>query len=126
LLCKSHCSQPAGGEGVFLMSIADLETAVRLGLRLCVLVYDDAAYAAEVHHFGPDGHPTDLVVFPDRDIAAIARGFGAQGIVARGLADLEPLRAWVEAGAQGVFVVDAKVTPDLVADWLEEAFRGEH
>ncbi|QVQ54878.1 thiamine pyrophosphate-binding protein [Spiractinospora alimapuensis] len=114
------------GDGGFLMSIAELETAVRLDITLCVVVYDDAAYAAEVHHFGPEGHPTDTVRFPDRDIAAIARGFGAEGIVVRTLDDLRPLRDWVAQGPRGVFVVDAKVTPDLVADWLEEAFRGEH
>ncbi|HEY3684216.1 MAG TPA: thiamine pyrophosphate-binding protein [Streptosporangiaceae bacterium] len=116
----------AVGDGGLLMSIADLETAVRLGLRLFVLVYDDAAYSAEVHHFGPMGHPTKIVEFPDTDIAAIARGYGAHGAVIRTEADLEAVRAWLADGAQGVFVADAKVTPALAADWLEEAFRGEH
>ncbi|WP_344954196.1 thiamine pyrophosphate-binding protein, partial [Actinomadura miaoliensis] len=114
------------GDGGFWMGLADLETAVRLGLRLFVLVYDDAAYSAEVHHFGPMGHPTSLVEFPDRDIAAVARGHGARGAVVRTLDDLAPVRRWVAEGAPGVFVADAKITPDLVADWLEEAFRGEH
>jgi len=116
----------AVGDGGFLMSIADLETAVRLDQRLFVLVYDDAAYSAEVHHFGPMGHPTKIVEFPDTDIAAIARGYGAQGTVIRTLDDLDPVRTWVTNGARGVFVADAKVTPGLAADWLEEAFRGEH
>ena len=116
----------AVGDGGFLMSIADLETAVRLGSRLFVLVYDDAAYSAEVHHFGPQGHPTKIVEFPDTDIAKIARGYGAQGAVIRGLDDLDAVRSWVADGAQGVFVADAKVVPGLAADWLEEAFRGEH
>lgn len=116
----------AVGDGGFLMSIADLETAVRLGSRLFVLIYDDAAYSAEVHHFGPQGHPTKIVEFPDTDIAAIARGYGAQGIVIRTLDDLAPVHHWVKSGAQGVFVADAKVPPGLAADWLEEAFRGEH
>src|SRR4029077_15526178 len=34
------------GDGGFMMSISDLETALRLGLRLCILVYNDASYAA--------------------------------------------------------------------------------
>lgn len=116
----------AVGDGGFLMGIADLETAVRLGLRMFVLVYDDAAYSAEVHHFGPMGHPTKIVEFPDTDIAAIARGYGAHGAVIRTLDDLAAVRSWVADGAHGVFVADAKVTPGLTADWLEEAFRGEH
>jgi acetolactate synthase I/II/III large subunit len=114
------------GDGGALMGVADLETAVRLGLDMLVVVYDDAAYGAEVHHFGPHGHPTDTVVFPDVDIAAVGRGYGARGAVVRSLDDLEPVRAWVADGARGVFVLDAKVVPTLVADWLEEAFRGEH
>ena len=115
----------AVGDGGLLMSIADLETAVRLGLRMFVLVYDDAAYGAEVHHFGPMGHSTKIAEFPDTDVAAIARGYGAHGAVVRTLADLDAVRSWVADGARGVFVADAKVTPGLVADWLEEAFR-EH
>ena len=37
------------------MSVAELDTVVRLGLPMVVAVYDDEAYGAEVHHFGPDG-----------------------------------------------------------------------
>ena len=43
----------ATGDGGFLMAIAELETAVRLGLGLVIVVYNDHAYGAEVHHFGP-------------------------------------------------------------------------
>ena len=40
----------------------------------------------------------------------------------RTLADLETVRAWVEEGARGVFVIDAKISPDLEADWHAERF----
>jgi thiamine pyrophosphate-dependent acetolactate synthase large subunit-like protein len=33
-----------------LIVVAELDTAVRLALPLVVVVYDDAAYGAEVHH----------------------------------------------------------------------------
>ena len=64
------------GDGGALMGASELETVVRLGLPMVVVVYDDAAYGAEVHHFGPDGHPLDTVRFPETDFAAIARGYG--------------------------------------------------
>jgi thiamine pyrophosphate-dependent acetolactate synthase large subunit-like protein len=67
------------GDGGFLMSLADLETAVRLKLRLCILVYNDSAYAAEVHLYRRRGYSIDIVQFPDTDFAAIARGHGVQG-----------------------------------------------
>ena len=67
------------GDGGAFMALAELETAVRLKLgNLLVLIYDDAAYGAEVHHFAPMGHDVALVRFPDADLAAIARAAGAQ------------------------------------------------
>ena len=52
------------------MGISELETAVRLALPMVIVVYDDEAYGAEVHHFGPDGYPLETVRFPPADIAA--------------------------------------------------------
>jgi thiamine pyrophosphate-dependent acetolactate synthase large subunit-like protein len=110
------------GDGGFMMSISDLETALRLKLRLCILVYNDASYAAEVHYFRRQGYTIDIVQFPDTDFAAIARGYGARAATVRTLADLDSLRAWVNEGAPGVFVVDGKINPDLEADWHAEHF----
>jgi thiamine pyrophosphate-dependent acetolactate synthase large subunit-like protein len=110
------------GDGGFLMSIADLETAIRLGLRLCILVYNDASYAAEVHYFRRQGFSVDIVQFPPTDFAAIARGYGARGATVRTLDDLEPVKVWVADGCPGVFVIDGKINPDLEADWHAEHF----
>jgi thiamine pyrophosphate-dependent acetolactate synthase large subunit-like protein len=110
------------GDGGFLMSIADLETAVRLGLRMCILIYNDSSYAAEVHFFRRQGYSIDIVQFPETDFATIARGYGARAATVRTLADLEPVRSWVNEGAPGVFLIDAKINPDLEADWHAEHF----
>jgi thiamine pyrophosphate-dependent acetolactate synthase large subunit-like protein len=88
------------------MSIAELATAVRLGLPLLVVVYDDAAYGAEVHHFGPDGHPLQTVTFPDTDLAAIGRGFGAAGVTVRSAADLAGVADWLAGPRDGPLVVE--------------------
>ena len=78
------------GDGGALMGVSELETVARLGLPMVVVVYDDEAYGAEVHHFGPDGDPLDTVRFPPADIAAIGRGFGglAEVVVVSGLGGL--------------------------------------
>jgi thiamine pyrophosphate-dependent acetolactate synthase large subunit-like protein len=112
------------GDGGFLMSVAELGTAVRLGLPLLVVVYNDAAYGAEVHHFGPDGHPLDTVTFPDADLAAIGRGFGCDGLTVRAPDDLIGVRDWLGDTPRRPLVVDAKVTGAHGSWWLEEAFRG--
>ena len=42
------------GDGGALMGVSELDTVVRLGLPMVVVVYNDDGYGAEVHHFGPD------------------------------------------------------------------------
>ncbi|HMG51951.1 MAG TPA: thiamine pyrophosphate-binding protein [Kofleriaceae bacterium] len=112
------------GDGGFLMSAAELITAARLGLPLVIVVYDDAAYGAEVHHFGPGGHPLDIVRFPDEDLAAIGRGFGCAGATVRAPGDLAAVTAWLAGPRTRPLVVDAKVVSTHPSWWLEEAFRG--
>ena len=55
---------------------------------MLIAVWDDPAYGAEVHHFGPMGHAVDLTQFADADLAAMARAAGAEGVVVRQLDDL--------------------------------------
>jgi thiamine pyrophosphate-dependent acetolactate synthase large subunit-like protein len=110
------------GDGGALMAAGEFETLVRLRLPMLVVVYNDAAYGAEVHHFGPQGHPVDLVRYPDPDLAGLARGLGAEAATVRSLVDLSALEKWLER-REGPLVLDVKVVPDVVAEWLEEAFR---
>jgi thiamine pyrophosphate-dependent acetolactate synthase large subunit-like protein len=91
---------------------------------LLVVVYNDAAYGAEVHHFGPDGHPLELVRFPDTDLAAIGRGYGCAGLTVRTRADLAGVRDWLAGPRERPLVVDAKLVDIGPAWWLAEAFRG--
>lgn len=113
------------GDGGAMMSIADLETAVRLGRPMLIIVYNDSAYGAEVHHFEPMGFDTGIVTFPMVDFAQLARGYGADGAVVTGLNDLEPVGRWLDGGPDGVFVVDVRVNASLAADWLTEALQVE-
>ena len=110
------------GDGGALMALGELETLARLRLPVLAVVFNDAAYGAEVHHFGPQGLPTELVRFPDTDIAALARAAGGQGVTVRAVEDLEAIGPWLEH-RDGPLLVDAKITPDFCAEWLEEAFR---
>jgi thiamine pyrophosphate-dependent acetolactate synthase large subunit-like protein len=108
------------GDGGFHMGIADLETVVRLGLPMVIVVYNDAAYGAEVHHFGDD---LATVRFPDTDIAAIARGFGCTGVTVRTVDDLDEVRTWLNGPRDTPLVIDAKIANDGGSWWLAEAFR---
>ncbi|MGW3288266.1 thiamine pyrophosphate-binding protein [Streptomyces sp. NPDC001002] len=112
------------GDGGFLMSAVELDTVRRLGLPMVVVVYNDDAYGAEVHHFGPEGHPLDTVTFPETDLAAIARGYGFEAVTVRTRADLKTVGDWLSGPRTAPLLIDAKVTRDHGAWWLEEAFRG--
>jgi thiamine pyrophosphate-dependent acetolactate synthase large subunit-like protein len=112
------------GDGGALMGVSELETVVRLGLPMVVVVYDDEAYGAEVHHFGPDGHPLETVRFPPVNIAKIAKGFGFSAVKVRQLSDLANVREWLDGPRDEPLLVDAKVTSEHGSWWLEEAFRG--
>jgi thiamine pyrophosphate-dependent acetolactate synthase large subunit-like protein len=111
------------GDGGAFMALAELETAARLRLKLLVLIYDDAAYGAEVHHFEPMGHKVDLVRFPDADLAAIAQAAGADARTVRATDDLQIVDSWLQERAPRPLVLDAKVNPEICAEWLAEAFR---
>jgi thiamine pyrophosphate-dependent acetolactate synthase large subunit-like protein len=112
------------GDGGATMSIAELDTVARLGPDMMIVVYNDEAYGAEVHHFGPDGHDLDTVRFPETDLASIARGFGLAGLTVRRVEDLDAVATWVAGDRARPLLVDAKIVDDGGSWWLKEAFRG--
>ena len=113
----------APGDGGALMAAAEFDTVRRLRLPMLIVVYDDAAYGAEVHHF-TDGQPLDTVTFPDTDIAAIGAGYGLEAAVVRTPDDLDAVRRWLDGPRDRAMLVDAKVAAPRGSWWLEEAFRG--
>ncbi len=117
------CSQPerlpvlGTGDGAFLMTSVELETAVRLGMRMVIIVFNDSAYGAEVHLFPDEVPRMGLIRFPDTDIAAIARGYGCDAMTVTSLADLDEVATWLEDdSARRPLVIDAKITG--VASWM--------
>ncbi|PSM45184.1 acetolactate synthase [Streptomyces dioscori] len=112
------------GDGGAMMGAAEFDTVRRIGLPMVVVVYNDDAYGAEVHHFGPDGHPLATVEFPPTDIAAVARGYGFEAVTVRTPTDLKAVEDWVAGPRSAPLLIDAKVTRDHGSWWLEEAFRG--
>ncbi len=113
------------GDGGTFLALQELETAARLGLgNLLVLIYDDAAYGSEVHHFEPLGHDVSPVRFQDADLAGIARAAGAQAITVRNTRDLGSVKRWLsQRTSRKPLVVDAKINPTIRAAWLGQSFR---
>ncbi|MEV4951181.1 thiamine pyrophosphate-binding protein [Paenarthrobacter nitroguajacolicus] len=112
------------GDGGFLMAISELETAVREGIPLVVIVYNDSAYGAEVHHFDADDADLEVVRFPTTDIASIASGYGAAAVTVQRPEDLARVKEWLAGPRKAPLVIDARIASDGGAWWLAEAFKG--
>ncbi|OYO06035.1 thiamine pyrophosphate-binding protein [Enemella evansiae] len=111
------------GDGGALMCAADLETLVRESRRTVVVIYNDAAYGAEIHQYGARGINTTPMLIPQVDFAGMARALGAQAEVIRRLEDLKGLADWVTDGADGLYLVDCRISPDVVAPYIQEIIQ---
>ncbi|MEU4576137.1 thiamine pyrophosphate-binding protein [Nonomuraea sp. NPDC023979] len=111
------------GDGSALMAASELETAVRLRLPLLIVVYNDAAHGAPLHHFGAAGDRLDTVTFPPADIAAIAAGYGCRAATVRKPADLNVVTDWLSGPLQHPLLIDAKVA-SFPSWWLPASQDG--
>jgi acetolactate synthase-1/2/3 large subunit len=96
------------GDGGFLMNVQELETAVRLGLDIVVVIFRDDAYGVirwkQLTRYGREAG----VAFGNPDFVALARAFGARGVRVEAADELLP--ALGEAlGGRGPCVVEVPV-----------------
>ena len=114
------------GDGGGLMAIADLESAVRAaGGRGCAVVWNDAAYGAEVNLYGLKGLAEEPMRIPEVDFAAFAVAVGAEGVVVRTLADLDRLGSWAaeDAASRHFLLLDLRISGDVIAPYQQEIIR---
>jgi acetolactate synthase I/II/III large subunit len=115
------------GDGGLMMSLGELDTAIRYSLPLLVVVYDDAAYGAEMHFLRMMGIPDAESLFVTPPLAAVASAMGADAITVAALADLDGLGERLAAGLERPLVLHCPTSREVRAAWLEEAFdRGTH
>ena len=78
------------GDGGFLMNVQELETAVRLGTNIVVMVWVDNGYnLIEWKQKNEFGHHTDLS-FGNPDLVMLAESFGCMGQYVQNARDLAP------------------------------------
>jgi thiamine pyrophosphate-dependent acetolactate synthase large subunit-like protein len=114
------------GDGGGLMALADLESAVRSarGHGIAV-VWNDAAYGAEVNLYGLKGLAREPMLIPEVDFAAVARGFGAEGVVVREVADLDALGEWTRRDPEerAFLLLDLRISGTVIAPYQREIIR---
>ncbi len=74
------------GDGGALMGLPELETLIRVAQSALVVIFNDAAYGAEVHMYRPLVTDTSPATFGDTDFAAVARSLGATAATVRTVA----------------------------------------
>lgn len=96
------------GDGGFLMSCQELETAKRLGLNIVVVIFRDNSYGAikwkQMERYGQ----ASGVDFGNPDFVTFARSFGANGFRVESAQDLVPMLENAKK-ADGPSVIDVPV-----------------
>ncbi len=98
------------GDGGFAMTMAELETAVRLELPVIVVVLADDALSQIKAGQERKGYPVTGTTFRGLDYVAIAKGFGAAGYEVRTEAECRDAFG-TALGAKGPVLVAAHVDP---------------
>ena len=98
------------GDGGLMMSLQELSTAVRYGLDLIVLVYNNGAYGAEISSALEHGLSVDESMFDWPEFAPVAEAFGAVGVTVANLGDLDKVDSVVRTRDRPV-LVDLKLDP---------------
>jgi acetolactate synthase-1/2/3 large subunit len=94
------------GDGGFMMNSQELETAVRLGLNLVVLILQDDAYGMIRWKQAVDKFADFGMTFGNPDFVAYAQAYGARGSRVGATEDLVPtLRAAFDQGGVHLVVV---------------------
>ncbi|MGY1718651.1 thiamine pyrophosphate-binding protein [Blastococcus sp. SYSU DS0552] len=100
------------GDCGFYLTMGDLELAVRERLPLVVVCMNDGAAGSELAHMKDWGVPPEQAVFGYADLAAAARGMGAQAIAVRETADLAgAVEGWDRAA--GPLFLDCHISRDV-------------
>lgn len=112
------------GDGGALMALADLESAVRAIPSGVMVVFNDAAYGAEVHQYAARGLDDTAMQIDEVDFSAVGRAMGAQGVKMTSLSDLKALEDWLADGAHGLFILDVAISQYEVAEYMQESMAG--
>ena len=96
------------GDGGFMMNSQEMETAVRLGLNLVVVILNDSAYGMIRWKQAVDGFPDFGMSFGNPDFVRYAEAYGARGSRVSAVEDLVPTLEAAFAGG-GVHLVDVPI-----------------
>jgi thiamine pyrophosphate-dependent acetolactate synthase large subunit-like protein len=99
------------GDGALMMTLSDLDTAVRYELPLLVVVSNNGGLAAEYGHLTAKGYDGEQVMYTKLSLEAVARSLGYEAATVTSVADLDGLADRIRA-VRTPFLLDCRVTPE--------------
>lgn len=114
------------GDGGGVMALSDLDTAIRsAGGRGIAVVFNDAAYGAEVNLYGLKGLDKSPMLIDEIDFATLATAAGGHGVAVRSLADLEVVSEWTATPVdeRKFLLLDLRISRTVIAPYQEEVIR---
>jgi thiamine pyrophosphate-dependent acetolactate synthase large subunit-like protein len=112
------------GDGSLLQAVQELHAAAEQKVPLAILVMNDSAYGAEVLKMQWKGRDARAAQWASPDFVALARGFGADGMLLAREDDIGEAIACAVA-CPGPFVIDARISPTLVSDSYSRLFLAQ-
>jgi acetolactate synthase-1/2/3 large subunit len=100
------------GDGAFLQVVQDVETAVRLDLPVLVVVLNDESYGIIRHRQNLEYGRETTASYDSPDLAATARGLGADAATVRSLEDLSVVDDFL-AEPDGPLVLDVRTIREV-------------
>lgn len=100
------------GDAGFMMAVQELDTAVRYGIPLTVIVMNDEALGSEFHNLRKAERPATLSCIPTPDIATVARAFGARGLTISKIEEVPLIAEHIDPKAPPL-VVDVRINREV-------------
>jgi acetolactate synthase I/II/III large subunit len=113
LAAPDRCVVAVAGDGGFLMSGQEIETAVRYGAPILVVVFRNGMHGTIAMHQAQEMGRTAGTGIADVDLAGYARSLGAEGYTVRDPENLVPTLEEALA-SDTVALVDVVTDPDLI------------
>ncbi len=123
----AHGNRPAvlvEGDSSVMMHIGDFETAVRFGVPLLIVVFNDQSLGAEYHKSLSKGLKPDLARVSTPNLGAVAAALGGRGWLARTEAELSAAVAEYLA-EPGPAIIDLRIAPTVLSIPYRRLWNGD-
>jgi acetolactate synthase-1/2/3 large subunit len=103
------------GDTAMMMSLGDIESAVRLKLNILIVIGNDEALGAEVMVLNRHNMDTSVAQLASPSFEKIGAAMGAWAATVRKVSDLDIVEKWVKERPGLPLVLDVRVNPEVRA-----------